>query len=320
MPLAIEVSRDVYRAGELVRGTVRGLSAFSDARGLTVALVHDGEHLEDDDPVEVRLEAPAGADAFPFDLSLPLDALPTFRGSRFGSAWSVRASVDLRRKVDPRVEREIRVLPSPERVVDPGDRVVADTRGTRAFVRGLAIFALVDFLALAVVYVGISDPPASIVAPLAVPLIVSLALVAILRGGGPLDTFVIEVPRGRWRLGETVPVTVRIEGDPGGLGPLEIALTGAEEWTTSSGSTTTNHREVFHEETLRFGPHELAAHRTGARQWTVEVELTVPELAPPSIGNEIVWDARATIAVPGRHDPHLEAPLEISGVLPDAAP
>lgn len=319
MALGIEVSRDAYRAGELVRGTAHGLSGFSGARGLTVALVHDGDHLKDDDPVEVRLETPAGVDVLPFDLPLPLDALPTFRGLRFGSTWSVRASVDLPLKRDPEVEREIRVLPSPERIVDPGDPVVADTRGTRGFVRGLAIFALVDFFVLAVVYAAISDPPASIVAPLATPLIVSLGLVALLRGGGPLDTFEIEVPRARWRLGETVPVTVRIEGDPGAMGPLEIALTAAEEWTTSSGSTTTNHREVFHEETRRFGPHELAAHRTGARQWTVAVELTVPEVAPPSIGNEVVWDARATIGVPRRHDPLLEAPLEISGVLSDVA-
>lgn len=317
--LSVETSRDVYRAGDLVRGTVRGLAGFDDARGVTVALAHEGTHLGDADPVEVRLDVPRGVDAFPFDLPLPLDALPSFDGVRFGSAWSVRASVDLGMRVDPKVAQRIRVLPAPERIVDPGEPVVDDLRGTRLFVRGLAIFAVVDALVLALLWAGVSDPPTSVMTALAAPLIVSLGLVALLRGGGPLDGFAVEVPRRRWRLGEVVSVTVRIEGEPGELGAVEVALTGAEEWTTSSGSTSNHHREVFHEQTRRIGVHELAGHRTARREWRIELEFELPELAPPTVENKVVWDARASIEVPRRHDPLVEAPLEVSGVVPEAS-
>lgn len=317
MPLEIEIARDAYRAGDLVRGSVRGLSEFPEARGVTVALVHEGDHLPDAEPVEAYLEVPAGADVFPFDLPLPLDALPSFRGERFGSAWSIRATVDLRRRIDPKAERDVRVLPTSERVGDPGDPVRGDTTGTRRFVRGLAIFAVLDLLALVLLFALVADPPVSIVTWFVVPLFVSLAIVALLRGGGPVDRLEIEVPRARWRFGETVPVTVRIEGDPGGVGALEVGVTGAEEWTTSSGSSTRHHREVFHEETRRFEHRDLVGHRTAARAWNLELAFTLPDEGLPSVEDRIVWDARATIDVRRRLDPMVRAALEVSGARPD---
>jgi hypothetical protein len=315
--LEIALESEVYRAGDPVRGSVRGIHPDARARALRVGLEHRGRHLDDQPAIEVEVDLGSLAtEAVTFELALPDDALVTFEGAHYASKWMVVAALDIPFRRDPKVEYPIRVLPAPRPVVAPGGAERRRWGGYRRFRWFLGAFIVLSAGLLAALYATLGDPPWWVVVGVVAPGAFSFLILVLFSRGPGVDSLEIEVPRGQWRFGEAVQFTVSCAGDPGSIDALKSSLKGEEVWTVSTGQASQVKRHVFHEESLRIDGVDLTGTRAGARRWEWRLELKLPPDGPPSVGDEVRWVVSASAHVPRRIDPRVECPLEIGGVVP----
>ncbi len=318
MSLQIELDGTELEPGGTVRGHLRGAEAWPDAREVRVALRHRTKHLKADPGEEAVVAAGAVGEAS-FALTLPAEAYPTFEGKHFESRWVVEAVVDLALKRDPKAEAEVVVMPgaAPE---PAGAPETAEWGGYARFRRFLGIFAAADLVLLAGVWLAVGTMPAPVLFALLAPAVLSLAALGLLAvAGSAVDRLEIALPRRAWRFGETLPMEVTLEADPDAVAALEVTLKGEEVWTTSSGSTTTTHRETIHEEVRRLAGAELLGARLGSRRWSWPVELPLPASGPPSRGKDVRWTVSVAAEVPRRPDPAASIDLEVAGRVPGEA-
>lgn len=311
MSLQIELDGTELEPGDTVRGRLRGAEAWPDAREVRVALRHRTKHLKADPGQEAVVVGAAGEASFA--LTVPAEGYPTFVGERFESRWVVEAVVDLALKRDPKAEAEVVVAPgaSPEPAAAPE---TAEWGGYARFRRFLAIFAVADLVVLAGVWLVVGTVPAPVLFALLAPAVLSLAALGVLAvAGSAVDRLEIALPRRAWRFGETLPVEVTLEAEPDAVAALEATLKGEEVWVTSTGQTTTTHRETIHEEVRRIAGAELRGARLGSRRWSWRAELPLPASGPPSRGKDVRWTASVTAEVPRRPDPVASIDLEVAG-------
>lgn len=324
MPLTIALDRAEVAPGETVRGRVAGLHGWPEARETRIGLRHRTKHLKAGRGEETTVPvAGSGAAGGPgeasFALGVPPDAYPTFEGKRFESRWMVEVVVDLPRKRDARAETELVVHPpdAPEPAAVPE---TAGWGGYRRFRRFLAVFTMVDLLLLAVVWVVAGRVPPPVLFALLAPAALSLAALALLAfAGSAVDRLEVSLPRRAWRFGESIPVEVAVEAGPEAVAALVVELKGEEVWVTSTGQTTTTHRETIHEQIRRLAGADLRAARLGSRRWRWRVEVSLPPSGPPSLGNDIRWSVRAAAEVPRRPDPAASIGLDVAGRAPGRA-
>jgi hypothetical protein len=316
MEIALEEAR--CAAGGTVRGIVRGLGDHPEARGVTVALVHRARRMKDHAPVAERLEAAGhGTGEVRFALAVPPDALPTFEGRHYASAWSVETRLDVPRGRDALAEAPLTVTPAPRALPPEGRPVSAAARGAARFRVFAGIFLVADLAALAGLYAGLGSVPGAVALAFVAPALVTLlALVLVGLRPGPVEALEVSAPRAAWRLGEELPVTVRVEGDAARIAEIAVALRGEEVWVQSTGKSSHEVRAAFHEDARRIPAGELAAGRTGGRRWEREVRFLVPDAGPPSHGRHIAWSVEARARVPHRPDPAARLRLEVAGSVP----
>ena len=316
MSLRIELDETEVEPRETIRGRLHGLDAWPEAREYRVALRHRGEHLQSSDGEEIGI-APDGSGEAAFALTVPAEAYPTFEGEHYVSRWVVEAIVDRPRKSDVRTEREVVVGHAP--VPEPAsDSERAEWGGYRRFRQFLAVFAVADLMLLAGVWIVVGHvPPAALFAFLA-PAVLSLAALAFLAvAGTAIDRLEICLPRRSWRFGETVPVEITLEAEPDVVAALSVTLSGEEVWVTSSGQTTTTHRETVHEEIRRIAGADLRGARVGTGRWSWRVDLCLPASGPPSLDTDVRWCVRVAAELPRRPDPVASIDLEVAGRVPD---
>jgi hypothetical protein len=116
-PMTIDLSARVLRPGDRVSGTLTVTPTTTvDARSLRVQLRRvrqdqDG-NTDEDTPVEVTVSgptqlAPGGGRSYPFELTVPPDAPPSFAAAWNAQHWLVEGVVDLPRAVDHRASLEV---------------------------------------------------------------------------------------------------------------------------------------------------------------------------------------------------------------------
>lgn len=318
MSLQIELDGAGVEPGETVRGRLRGAEAWPEAREVRIGLRHRTKHMKADPGEEIAVPV-GGAAETTFALTVPAGSYPTFEGSHFESRWVVEAVVDLPRKRDARAEADLRVEPAGT-AQPAGGPETARWGGYRRFRQFLAVFAAADLALLAGVWVVVGRVPGPALFALLAPALLSLAALGLLAvAGSSVDRLEISLPRGAWRFGETLPVEVTLEADPDAVAALTVTLKGEEVWVTSTGQTTTTHREPVHEETRRIAGTELRGARLGSRRWSWRTELPLPPGGPPSRGKDVRWSASVAAEVPRRPDPVASIDLEVDGRVPGGA-
>ncbi len=300
-------------AGEIVRGTVRGMDRHPGARGLTVSLEHDARRLKDRRPVESRFELGGRAAAdLRFELAVPGDALPTFEGRHYASAWRVEARLDLPGAPDVGVSAPLVVTPEVRAAPAAGRPVSGEATGIARFRLFAGIFLIADLAALAGIYAAFGSVPAPIAMAFVAPGLVTLAaLVWLGLRPGPVERLVISAPREAWRFGEEVVVRVSVRSDPDHAGEVVVVLKGEEVWVVSTGKSSHEVRHAFHQDERRIA---------GRGRREEEIRFPLPEAGAPSHGRAIQWSVEARVPVPGRPDPRARLSLEIGGRIPDATP
>lgn len=312
MPLDVVLETPEVDAGSAVRGRVSGLDGWPDAREARIALRHETKHLKSQPVSEAALEAGPGGEAT-FALHVPEDAYPTFDGTHYRSAWRAEVVVDRALKRDPSASAEVLVRPAPG-PEPPAEPASGEWGGYRRFRRFLALFTAADLVALGAAWaVAGSVPPAALFAFLAPAAVSLLALAALSVIGSAVDRLEVRLPRSAWRFGEAVGVEVVLEAEPEAVPALAVALKGEEVWVTSTGQSTTTHREAVHEDERRLAGPDLIALREGARRWVWRLDLPLPGVGPPSRGKEVQWRVRAWVPLPRRPDPSASVDLEIAG-------
>lgn len=176
---------------------------------------------------------------------------------------------------------------------------------------------MADLGALAALYAVLGSVPALIALAFVVPAAVTLGALAWfgLRPG-PIERLEVSAPSARWRLGDEVPVTVVIEGEPGAFVAIEVALRGEEVQVAPAGKGGRSRRRAFHAEGRRLAGVDLTAARTGARRWSWNVGFRLPEEAPASRRDTIEWSVEARVPLLGRIDPEASLRLEVAGPAP----
>jgi len=316
--LCVALEQREVAAGMVVRGTVEGLDAFPDSRGLVVSLVHETRHLRHGPRIDESFDlAERRAASLPFGLSLPADAFPSFAGRRYASTWRVEARLDLPRRTDVTASEALVVVGGALTRAAEGAPAAAAARGARRFRLFAGLFLVADLVALAGLYAAFGSLPGPVALAFVVPAFVTLAALAWMGlKPGPVERFEVTAPRLRWRFGEEVTVRVVVDGDPDRVGGIDVALRGEEVWMVSSGKSSHEVRASFHEDERKLAGTELAGARAGGRRWDRELGFRLPPAGPPSHGRQIQWSIQARVRVPRRVDPDVSLRLEVAGTVP----
>lgn len=238
IPFRIELERAEYSAGDTIRGVVHVEEDVDRGEALTVAAEYHGRRISVRRAAEVTLHRGAltPGRSFAFELVIPYDAPFTFAGHAHDGQWRVRASAKVPFAFDPAVDRAITVTP---RVIDGSPASVASVTNVTERpppARSALVKAVITVLVFAIVVALLP------LLPIALILLVRQRMIHT-----RLKDFTVTVPARHFALGEWVPVVVRFHlKRPVDIERLALTFRGTEQWTTSTGKTTTTHYHHFH--------------------------------------------------------------------------
>lgn len=322
IPFRIELERTEYSAGDTIRGVVHVEEDVDRGETLTVAVEYYGRRISVRRAAEVTLHQGAltPGRAFAFELVLPYDAPFSFAGHAHDARWRVRASAKVPFAFDPAVDRAITVAP---RVIDGSPASIATVTNVTVKPepeRSTAVKVIVAVLVLAVVVALLP------LLPIALILLVRQRMIHT-----RLKDFTVTVPERHFALGEWVPVVVRFHlKRPVDIERLALTFRGTEQWTTSTGKTTTTHYHHFHQvesvaltdTVLAPWPSDSASvggrgvyrsagvTRGGEPEFEWRTAVRLPAGGLPSAGAAVYYKVSATMKLRGWPDPTAESKIK----------
>lgn len=329
--LTLELESMDCRVGDTVRGRVRVERDFAQAKGLDVALVYHAGGATVAVVEQRLLDGPVRrGQLLPFELELTHGPY-SWQMPHVPVSWSVRASVDVAWRIDPKAQHDLVVRP---RKLAPADAALAELSaaaeaGEPATVTGPVGSAIVWLLVVLFAFALLPLLPIGLIL---------WARSAVTRTR--VRDVELRLPERHVAHGEWFPVVVRFTGRrPFRLAKLELTFSGSERWTTGSGDTRRTHREVFHTESqtilvdrvVAIGAEEApaagGAYRGGGRrrakrgpvfEWQTGFRL--PTSAPPSAGSGLTYDVKLELDIVDLPDVSKELRLKTLGAEVEPLP